>query len=383
MNPLASQRDLKLGVPIATDLVDLQGRLLLRKGSIIESDAVIASLIEGGARLLRTAPPAQANSFHLYVRKLESSPFEIIRYLESDLKRLLTAEVSVANFDATIRSMATALIEATERDEDAALAAILLHSGTGYAINHHIHAGIIATILAASFGHTPRDRLSTVCAALTMNLAMVEYQEWLNDKKGQLSDDERTIVRTHPSVGVEILRSSGVTDPLWLRVVAEHHETVDGTGYPLGSNGDSIHELSQCLHLADLFTARITSRGWCEQSQANATLAEMLKDATTNKLHSKYVLHLIRVLGAFPPGCVVALRNDECGIVLRRGTTATTPLVCSLENRGLKLGSPVRRDTSIEKFAVERLLPFSSITLPPRIESLWGRDLLHQRPNPK
>lgn len=383
MDELATIENLKTGQPIEADLVDLRGMLLLRKGSRIESAEVMESLLARGARFRSESPskPAAKGNFHLYVRKLEASPFEIVRYLQDDLRRLCMAEVEVASFAGTIRSMAVALIEAVDRDEDASLASIFLNSGDGYAVTHQIHTAIIAAVLTRAMGFTPLHQVSVVCAALTMNIAMLEYQEWLNESSFALTTDERAMIRKHCETGVEILRQAGVSDALWLRLVGQHHETQDGTGYPEGLDGLGIEPGAQILQIADLYTARVSKRGWCDRTEANSALVEMLKDVTGNKLPRDLTMQLIRIVGAFPPGCLVSLQNEEQAIVVRRGATATTPVVYSLTSRGLRLGSPVRRETGNERYAVRSILPKGSVELEGRIESHWGTDLIHQRPD--
>ena len=64
-------------------------------------------------------------------------------------------------------------------------------------------------------------------AALTMNLSMFELQGILATHAGPLSDEQRRLIRSHPTRSVQLLSEAGVTDKDWLRAVEQHHEAVD------------------------------------------------------------------------------------------------------------------------------------------------------------
>jgi hypothetical protein len=62
---------------------------------------------------------------------------------------------------------------------------------------------------------------------------------------------------------------------------------------------------------------------------------------------------LVREFGIYPPGCYVRLVGGELGIVVQRGPTVTTPIVaCLTTTRGAALGTPLRVDTSIRRYAI-------------------------------
>jgi response regulator RpfG family c-di-GMP phosphodiesterase len=80
-------------------------------------------------------------------------------------------------------------------------------------------------------------------------------------KPGKLTDDERTEMQTHAQIGGEILLSAGVTllDRSWLamahRIASEHHEKVDGSGYPRGLRGRKIALAARIVAIADAYDA--------------------------------------------------------------------------------------------------------------------------------
>ncbi len=76
-------------------------------------------------------------------------------------------------------------------------------------------------------------RLSLACASLTRDIALLPWQAQLDMQTHRLEcQPEISLIRVHPIRSAEILQENGVDDPLWLELVRQHHERLDGTGYP-------------------------------------------------------------------------------------------------------------------------------------------------------
>ncbi len=373
MKLLVTRNDLQVGLPIRKDIFDSDGTLLLSQGTIIESESMIESLLAREAECQPEQAPAPLS--HLYAKKSDASPFESMEARCEDLKTVSFNAFEVANFVGSLRSIATSLINAVNRDPDSSIATIFLNVGTSYAIRHQIHSAILAVMIAKEFSIPHHNMVSLVCAALTMNLGFLEYQDILNARSGGLTDDERGMISMHPQVGAEMLATSGVSDPVWLDCVLHHHEQWDGSGYPDRLAGDKIPQLAQILQMVDMFSARISVRSWGQKELANATMADLLRSTAGNKCNPNLIKALIKSVGAFPPGCYVQLANEETAIVVHRGQSATTPIVFSLSLRGMSMGAPIRRDTSNERYAIRALLPNTTLETPLRLQTLWANGI--------
>lgn len=95
-------------------------------------------------------------------------------------------------------------------------------------------------------------------AARLHDVGKVGVPDAILRRPGALDPLEWEVVRTHPVVGAELLRMRGLTAPA--RFVLEHHERLDGTGYPSGRRGDQIAPESQVLHVTSAYVAMTTDR---------------------------------------------------------------------------------------------------------------------------
>ena len=164
-----------------------------------------------------------------------------------------------------------------------------------------------------------------------------------------LNSVQRKLVREHPRRSAQMLRQLGVTDAEWLRLVAQHHEKPDGTGYPGGERVDrTTHRL---LQMADVYVACISPRKSRGGLLSHQVARELYMGArrTPDPLGALFV----KSVGFYPPGSYVGLVGGEQAVVLRRGAKANEPLVALLLSRqGLPLGEPVARDTADPAWAV-------------------------------
>lgn len=225
---------------------------------------------------------------------------------------------------------------------------MLVDPALGYSATHAWLVALICHLTAPEAGVPVAERQSLCAAALTMNVGMSRLHDALARQKSALSPVQRAEIRTHPQVGAQCLTEWGVTDPLWLQLVREHHESPDGLGYPSGST--RLGTAQRLLHLADLYVARISPR-------ANRSGLSPLTAVRNLYLENPSDHHLpellARHLGLYPPGSYVRLCSGETAVVVRRGRRVNEPVVLAIVNaQGWPIAVPATRDTRQPAHAV-------------------------------
>jgi HD-GYP domain-containing protein (c-di-GMP phosphodiesterase class II) len=82
------------------------------------------------------------------------------------------------------------------------------------------------------------------------------------DKPGRLSDEVRKLIEVHPALGFEALDNTPRVSREILDVVRQHHEYLDGRGYPDGLCGESVSDLTRIVTISDIFAALIERRSY-------------------------------------------------------------------------------------------------------------------------
>lgn len=111
-------------------------------------------------------------------------------------------------------------------------------------------------------------------AALLHDYGKIYVPRGILTAKRRLSVTEMQIMKSHVWIGVQQLQKSGVSDPV-LAIVAEHHERLDGSGYPLGTG--RISKCGRILAVADVYDAMSSSRYYKTAYSKDVTL-KMLEE---------------------------------------------------------------------------------------------------------
>lgn len=360
--------DIRIGELLAWDVFGDNGALLVRKGFLPSSDAQVDNLVERGsiddpAVTAAAAPAAEPPSV---LRLLNHAVAE----LEPLLHRIAAGGGSV---QAELEQVALLVIQAVDVNPEVAAACILHNQqAAAYAVRHCVDTAVVAQIVARAVKRPAGEMLAMTLAALTMNVGMLRLQ----DERGQLSDDEKALVRAHPERGAALLRQAGIADPIWLDCVLSHHENEDGSGYPRGLAGDAIALPAKLIALADRYCARVSDRPFRKPMLPNAALRDILLEAR-HALDAQLGAVLIRELGIYPVGTYVRLLNGEVGVVSRKGLNSTTPYVQSIIGpRGAPLEVFLQRDTRGDLSAIRDVLSAEQVDAQIRMDQVWGRSAL-------
>lgn len=368
--------ELTLDAVVPWSVYTVEKSLLLKKGSTIKSPAALKILIEQGYYRGQTAEEERQEKQKLEQKEIvRLNPFSTVRglaqQLDTGLRRILGKQCA---FDSgEILQICQTMDLICEQDPDAALACIHVCRDFEYGILHPVHTAMLSNILGKHLNMGIEIRTALMAAGLTMNLGMFELQHILRKQSSPLTGEQRVGIQAHPLVGERLLRDVGVSDELWLRIVAQHHEKIDGSGYPDGLKGDDICTEAKLLMLTDIYSGLITPRENRALINAHEALQKMYQMGGKG-LDSGLISHLIREIGVYPPGSFVKLINGEIAVVVKRpvkkqSKDSTVPAVASLVSpRGGMYDMPHQRDCSSPIFKIAGW----AMTPLPRTVSLAG-----------
>ncbi len=178
---------------------------------------------------------------------------------------------------------------------------------------HALRVGALACAIAVQMGWSVFDAQRAGLAGIFADLGMV--LEPL-DSRGTLDEVAASRLRRHPIASAVMLESiEDIPEPVRL-AVAQHHERMDGTGYPLGARGPQIHEIARVLAVADSFAAAITPRQHRSGKRPHAALVDVCTQALRGTLDRRATMALVRVTGIFPVGASVALDTGDAAVVV-------------------------------------------------------------------
>lgn len=304
--------DIVVGIPVACDLFSEQGRLLLRAGGVVSNPTHVETLLAAARKRPQSAPrsaPSRMISSHAMMEALSER-------LDA-LFDLIAKNPAAPGFVGNMTRLATTLIKACDLDPDAAFAHPHLDMKHSYMIYHAVMAAVITALLGKAKGLSEERRLQLVCAALTHDLSLAEDHFRL-ESKAELSPYDRARVMHHPVQTEALLRTLNVDHPVWLDAVANHHERLDGSGYPKGIEGAAVSDEVRIMSIADALSAMLRPRPYRDRQHAKLALAELYRNEG-GVFDQELLSLLVGTLGIYPAGTVVRLQGGEVAVVRRRG----------------------------------------------------------------
>jgi putative nucleotidyltransferase with HDIG domain len=255
--------------------------------------------------------------------------FRLARSLSAPIDRLSREMAEMADIQAAMR---LPLRETSSRELAAMVASFNRLAGSLSSARAETDAAVVGAIraLAAALdardaytaGHSERVSAISVAigrqmhlpdcdievlrlGALLHDIGKIGISDNILGKAGALSDDEYEIIKSHPVLGAQILRTVAFLEP-HLPIVELHHEQPDGMGYPHGLRGDQIPLLARIVHVADAFDAMTTARAYRAGRPAADALAVLWRHAGT-----QFDLDAVRGLSAALPEFLHGLPTRE------------------------------------------------------------------------
>lgn len=180
---------------------------------------------------------------------------------------------------------------------------------------HSISVAALSMLMAIKLGWEDRLISQLGTAALCHDLGKLKVPETILHKRTDLLPAERNFIKMHPQYGHDQLKHADAFNQLIRAVALQHHEHIDGSGYPKGLKGDKIMVFAKLACVANAFEEQLHL---CEGKKAVSTdraLAKIQK-FSGKKYESEYVDILEQCLGKYPPGTLVKLSNKSTALVV-------------------------------------------------------------------
>ena len=143
-----------------------------------------------------------------------------------------------------------------------------------YTAGHQQRVASLSVAIAQEMGMDPDRTQGLRLAALVHDLGKIQVPSEILVKPGRLNEFEWKMLQEHPSVGVEILRPVGYPWPV-AQAVLQHHERLDGSGYPQGLKGDQISTEARIIGVADIVESVSSHRPYRAALGLDHALAEI------------------------------------------------------------------------------------------------------------
>ncbi len=212
--------------------------------------------------------------------------------------------------------------------------------------SHALDVCTLSLIVAHRHGVVENELETLGAGALLHDIGYSRLPRNIYRKSHDLTEQEREMMQLHAVLGPTILRGAQEDRDSVIRIVGEHHERIDGSGFPHKLKGGSLSVLAQLVGLVDLYDGMVSRRGASPAMLPHDAVRQLLLLGDRGQCSKELIQSMIGSLGVYPIGSLVLLNTAEQAVVVGMSTTQRLkPVVKVITGpRGESYLTPIRVD---------------------------------------
>lgn len=178
--------------------------------------------------------------------------------------------------------------------------------------HHSLNVCLYSLVLGISNGYDNNQLMELGIGSLLHDIGKMKISPQVLYKPGKLTDEEYEHMKTHTVIGYKLLKDEPGIPLLSAHCALQHHERIDGSGYPHGWKKDQIHEYAKWIGLADSYDAMTASRIYKQALLPYEAMEVLYAGAGT--LYEQRMLEAFRdCVAIYPLGLSVVLNTGKRG----------------------------------------------------------------------
>ncbi|MCR5447465.1 MAG: HD domain-containing protein [Schwartzia sp.] len=216
-----------------------------------------------------------------------------------------------------------------------------------YTFAHSVNVAVLSALLGVSLGYSKGNLITLILGGLLHDIGKVIVPKEILNKPGHLTKEEFAIIRMHPSAGraqIDLIKDEPRKHLLGL-IAEQHHEHIDGRGYPFGLKADKIAQLARVVAIADVYDALTSQRSYKDPYPPHIAY-NIMKNLTVGQFDQSMLELFFQNVAVYPITTVMettvgigivkkvhfgkTLRPDICVFAERKGEFLKEPFMMEL-----------------------------------------------------
>ncbi len=206
------------------------------------------------------------------------------------------------------------LVDSLKQEKDVVSLLLTLNGKDDYTFHHSVQVGMISYFLAKWLDYSEMDSLFIGKSGYLHDIGKSRVDNTLLQKPAMLTTEEFEVIKNHTVYGSEIIEKSKLGSEI-AAVALQHHERLNGKGYPHGMTAKEIHPLAKIVAVADVYSAMISSRVYKEKRDLLVVLKELYR-LSFSELDPVIVHTFISHMMPNFIGKKVALKDGQIGYIV-------------------------------------------------------------------
>ncbi|MET0008813.1 MAG: HD-GYP domain-containing protein [Candidatus Thiodiazotropha sp. 6PLUC9] len=202
------------------------------------------------------------------------------------------------------------------RNQDAFLGLTRIRDMDQYTFEHSISVSALMIAFAKKLGLDESVIWEVGVGGILHDIGKLQVPEKILNKPGRLTEDEFSIMRGHVGFGTRLVDETDAIPKNALRVLLQHHERLNGTGYPGRLSGEEISLYGKMAAIVDVYDAITSDRVYHKGKMPSVVLRQLIEWSGEGVFDQELVQRFIQCVGIYPVGTVVALESQRLAVVI-------------------------------------------------------------------
>lgn len=226
----------------------------------------------------------------------------------------LKTKSRIPHFGKALSGLMNTILEDIGSQKEAMIMLMDMNASDFDLYNHSLNVCVYTLVLGVASGYTRQQLMEIGLGALLHDIGKTQIAPEILHKPAKLSDEEFKIIQQHTTYGHRILKDEPGIPLLAAHCALQHHERIDGSGYPFGLKDKEIHEYAKWLALADSYDAMTTNRVY-KQALLPHQAVEVLYTGSGTLYEQRMLERFRDCVAIYPLGISVTLSTGEIGVV--------------------------------------------------------------------
>ena len=255
---------------------------------------------------------------------------ETVRKRVSTGMQYLYNNTESENFTHTSNNITNDLMKALDENDALAVDISTLRASDEYTFRHSVDVATISMVIGKNLGLRQAELHDIGIAGLLHDMGKSKIPPEILNKPAKLTDEEFEVMKQHPVLGYRILQEKKDFNSAISMAVLQHHEKMNGKGYPMGVTADKITRYARILSVADVYDALVTNRPY-KKSYSQRTAVDILM-SMTDDLDVEVMRVFLQCVILYSVDSIVTLSNGEIAKVVKNNPeSALRPTVVGIE----------------------------------------------------
>ncbi|WP_242634349.1 HD-GYP domain-containing protein [Marinobacter salicampi] len=215
-----------------------------------------------------------------------------------------------------VRPVVKGVVNSVIRNQAALLWLTQIRNKDDYTAEHCMNVCVLSAAFGRHLGIEGKDLEVLALAGLLHDVGKIKVDDAVLNKPGAYTPEEFAEMKMHPVYGRQVLMAVNGLESTAVDVAYDHHERMDGTGYPRGLLQHQIPYFAKIVAVVDAYDA-ITGHRVYDSAKSSKQALDILYKCRGTQFDDDLALEFIRFTGIYPPGALVELSTGEIGLILQ------------------------------------------------------------------